>query len=204
MKDLQSTDDVLKDGIRNLAGFYGTKRITGTNPVVVNCLGYYARTETVIAAITNDTHDVGLVSGYAGLTVLAGQQVFFGMVAKSITLTSGDGEAFRSEPITLPANPKLGRAITSTNGATITLDFDQTMPNPAALVASFILSVNGTPVTVSSVALASDTSNYTLTPAVPIIATDVVTLTLATKILKTAAGAYFLGCTDFKVTNYRA
>lgn len=203
MKTKQSVGDVTIDALRNIAGYYGTQAISGTNPVSVKCMGYKAAVDTVIAAISNDTHNIGVVSGYAGKTVLAGQDIFFGDIATSITLTSGNGDVYLSEPRALPANPVLRRGFTSSNGTTITLDFDLVMPNPAALVASFILSVGGTPVTVTSVALASDTTNYTLTPAVAIGATDVVTLTIAPKVLTTASGAYYLGCTDFAITNYR-
>lgn len=199
----QSLPDVQRETLLALAGRNGTSSVTGTNAVVVNCIGYRASTDTVIAGIASDTHDLGLVTGYAGKTVLAGESVFWGGKATSITLTSGSGQALRSQPLVLPSNPVLSpHSKTSANGATIDLDFDVAMFNPTGLHASFVVSVAGSPATVSSVALkGGDATNITVTMAAAITIGQTVTVTIATKIIKSAAGAYFLGATAQAISN---
>lgn len=193
--------DILKDSQQNSSGFYGTKRISGTSAVTGHFMGFFAREDTVIATLTNDTHDVGTVTGYAGLTVLAGHEIFFGIPVTSITLTSGSGDAYNSEPVVLPAAPILYGCSTSTDGTEITLPFSEDMADPAALSASFVLKVDGETAAVTSVALDSDISKIIVTPTTPIANGEVVTITIATKIIKSVAGAYFLGVTTGDITN---
>lgn len=200
---MKSLADIQKDDLNSIAGLNGTYPVSGTNAVLVDCIGFRASVDTVISALSNATHDLGIVTGYAGKTVLAGQDIWFGAVATSITLTSGNGEAYRASPPVMPDNPVLaGYIATSVNGVTIELNFDQTMANPAALAASFVVSVAGTPVNLTSVALkGGDSTNIIITPVTPIANGDVVTITIASKAIKSAAGAYFLGVTAGAVTN---
>lgn len=201
MKDVNSPDDVLKDGLRNAAGFYGDFYIADTNEHAVSCMGYKAKTDTVIATLTNDKYDVANVTG-CPLTIAAGDEVFFGMVATNIKLTSGTGVAYRSESVSPPAEPRINFIKTAVNGATIEVDMTVAMADPAALAASFVLKKNGTTAAVTSVALkGGDSTNIIITPTAAIVNGDVVTLTLATKIIKSSAGAYFLGTTDHYIEN---
>jgi hypothetical protein len=194
--------DIQKDAANAISGFNGTTLISGTNANTVSCIGYIAAVDTVIAALSNETHDLGIITGLSGKTVLAGQAVWFGCLASSITLTSGNGSVIRAEPYNMPAIPTLYTdALTNTGGTTITLKFSEVMSNPAAFAANFVVKVAGTAVPVASVALGTPASWIVVTPTTPLVKTDVVTITMQSTNIKSAAGAYFAGCANKAITN---
>jgi uncharacterized repeat protein (TIGR02059 family) len=203
MKDTQSIDDVTKDCLRNMAGYYGTYDVLDTNAHTVPCMGLRSLTACVIAVLETDTHDILSLIGYNSVSIAAGDEVFFGHRVEKIQLTSGTCKLYRAESVPLPASPKIiGIPATAANGATILVQFSETMANPAAYAAAFVLKVNGTPVTLTSVALANPAIGVTITPTAAITNGKVVTLTVQSTNIKSAAGAFFApGCVDYPIKN---
>jgi hypothetical protein len=193
--------DITRENLNIIAGRNGTKAISGTDQITVDCIGFRAAVDTVIASIVNDTHNVGTVTGYTGKIVLAGQDIWFGMTATKITLTSGNGEVYRASPPVIPAIPTLASAITNAGGTTVTLQFSELMANPAAFTANYVLKVAGEAVAVTSVESGSPTSKIVVTPTAAIVNGDVVTITMQSTNIVSAAGAYFAGVADYPVTN---
>ena len=193
--------DILRDSLKNSSGFYGTTRISGTNAVTGNFMGFFAREDTVIAALTNGTHDVGAITGYTGKTVLEGHEIFFGIPVTSITLTSGSGEAYNAEPYNLPETPTLETCFTNEAGTEITLPFSEIMAYPSSLKSSFVVTVDGSSAPLDTAALDTDTTKIILAPTTPIANGEVVTSTIASKAIKSAAHAYYLGVTTGAITN---
>lgn len=203
MKVVQSVDDVTKDCLKNMAGYYGTYDVLDTNAHIVPCMGFKALTACVIAVLETDTHDILSLIGYNSVSIAAGDEIFFGHRVEKIQLTSGTCKLYRAESIALPAVPKIiGIPATAANGATILVQFSETMANPAAYAAAFVLSVDGEAVTLTSVALASPATGITITPTAAIVNGDVVTLTVQSTNIKSAAGAFFSpGCVDYPIKN---
>ena len=193
--------DIAKDSFRNMGGWYGFDWVADTAAHTTGYMGYKAKTDTVIASITNATHDIGTILGSAALTLKAGDEIFFGAVSGSVTLTSGTGWFYLAQPRVLPATPNLLASATNAAGTEVIMNLDQIMNNPAALTHSFTLKVNGEVAAHTGVALDTDTTDIVVSPTTPIVNGDVVTITIATKIIKSAAGAYFLGATDFPIVN---
>ena len=70
-----------------------------------------------------------------------------------------------------------------------------------AAAANFVVKVAGTAVPVASVALGTPASWIVVTPTTPLVKTDVVTITMQSTNIKSAAGAYFAGCANKAITN---
>jgi uncharacterized repeat protein (TIGR02059 family) len=197
MKTTYSFDDTAKDCLKNIAGYYGTYPISGTDAINVNCMGFHADVDTVIAALSNDSHDLLAALEYDGVTIVAGGDIFFGVVVTQITLTSGSGQAYRSEAPTFAAIPHLiGNPATAINGATIELNFSELMADPAAEAEHFVVEVDGSPATLTSVAHGTPDTQLIITMDSAITNGEVVTITMQHKHIKSAAGAYYLPGVD--------
>lgn len=198
----RSFDDVAKDCLRNMAGYYGTVRISGTDPLGVEIMGFKAIEDTVIAELRNQTHDLLIVTGYTGKTITAGSEIFFGAVATNITLTSGSGEGYRASDLPLPSAPLLiGNPETAIDGTIIELNFSKEMIDPTAHADVFILKVDGEAVTVTSVEHGTPDSQLVITPATPIAYGDVVTLSMQSRYIASTDGARYEGVSDLPIKN---
>lgn len=201
-EELRSFDDVAKDCLKNIAGYYGTVRISGTDSLGVDIMGFKAIEDTVIAELRNQTHDLLEVTGYGSKTIAAGNEIFFGAVATNIKLTSGSGEGYRAIPLSLPSAPLLlGNPETAIDGTTIELNFSKEMIDPTAHADVFILKVDGEAVTVTSVEHGTPDSQLIITPATPIANGDVVTLSMESRYIASTDGARYAGVTDLPIKN---
>jgi hypothetical protein len=98
--------------------------------------------------------------------------------------------------------PVLVTAETNEGGTLAILDFDIDMANPAAFASDVVVSVDATPVSITGIALGTDISTIEVTPTVPFVFGDVITISVASgNITGATQGGLLAEITDQEVTN---
>jgi hypothetical protein len=199
---MESLQDLQKRVYLSLGGWNGSAPVYGTDQFNINCMAFCASEDTVISSLGNDTHDLLAAIDYDSRTIFAGETIFFGVVATKIKLTSGSGHVLRSEPPVFADAPLLvGNRATNAGGTTIELNFTELMVDPAAFPEEFVVKVADEAVTLTSVAFGTPNSQYIITLDAAVVNGDVITITMQSTKIKSAAGAYFAGCTDLSIQN---
>ena len=82
-----------------IAGANGTIPISGTEPLGVPCIGFEAWENSEIASI-KDVNGKERISdiGWKSKSIDATKRIWFGFEASSVSLASGHGQLFRSQP----------------------------------------------------------------------------------------------------------
>lgn len=82
-----------------MMGFNGNIPISGTNPKIVKCLAFEATAVSTIASV-KDSKGVERIEDieWDGTDLAIGDRCYFGFEASEVTLASGKGVLYRTEP----------------------------------------------------------------------------------------------------------